>query len=198
LSVTGTKIRDLEIERDDDYIRGPEGMNGALFRGMSDINLNHCFDAFRGLRNVSITTDGDDVDGWMTGNLAKILSGAIGLERLCVYGCSLSFHISTKYILSTIAWSRLASLEFTYANPDQGEFLHLLIRHSSTLKDIDLFCVCLRNGSWKILLEGMKSSLSLWHISIDYPSEEEYNEINLNQNALKDYLLGDGPHPLSE
>ena len=97
----------------------------------------------------------------MTGNLAKILLGAIDLERLCVHGCDGTFHISTKYILSTIAWSRLTSLDFLYATLDQGDFLDLLRRYSGTLKDIDLFCVCLTNGSWKILLEGMKSSLSL-------------------------------------
>ena len=96
LSLTSTKIRDLEIERDDDCSRGLEGMNGALFRGMLDINLNHCCDAFRRLRNVTITADGDDIDGWMTGKLAKILSGATRLERLCVYGCYLS-HIHKIY-----------------------------------------------------------------------------------------------------
>ncbi len=133
----------------------------------------------------------------MTGNLAKILSGATSLERLRVYGCYLSFHISAKYILSTTAWSHLASLDFTYANLDQGEFLQLLIRHSSTLKDIGLFCVCLRNSSWKPLLEEVKSSLSLRHLSIDHASEED-GEIYLDQHALKDYLFGDGPHPISE
>ncbi len=85
-------------------------MNGALFRGMSHINLSHCCDAFRGLRNITITADENDANGWMTGNLAKILSGATDLERLCVHCCNGTFHISTKYILSTTAWSRLTSL----------------------------------------------------------------------------------------
>ncbi|KAN0122966.1 hypothetical protein V8E51_001292 [Hyaloscypha variabilis] len=157
----GYNEADLEIERDDECGRGLEGMNRELFRGMSDINLNHCY----------------DVEGWMTGNLAKILLGATGLERLRVYGCYLSFHISTKYILR--------------------EFLHLLKRHSGTLKDIDLFCVCLRNSSWKLLLEEVKSSLSLRCLSIDHPSEDG-EEIYLDQHALDNYLFGDGPHPLSE
>ncbi len=197
LSLTGAKIRELDIESDDDD--SGEGVNGALFRGMSHINLSHCCDAFRGLRNITITADKNDVSGWMTGNLAKILSGATDLERLCVHCCNGTFPISTKYILSTIAWSRLTSLDFLYATLDQGDFLDLLRRHSGTLKDIDLFCVGLTNGSWKILLEGMKSSLSLQHISIDHPYEEDNGEeIYLNENALENYLLGDGPHPLSE
>jgi hypothetical protein len=199
LSLTGAKIRELYIESDDSF--SGEGVNGALFRGMSHINLSHCCDAFRGLRNVTITANDNDANGWTTGNLAKILSGATDLKRLHVKGSDGSFHISTKYFLSTITWSRLTSLDFFYVTLDQGDFLDLLRRHSGTLKDIDLFCVCLTNGSWKILLEGMKSSLSLQHISIDHPSEEDGEddeEIYLKQNALENYLLGDGPHPLSE
>lgn len=195
-SLTGAKIRELDIESDDDT--SGEGVNGVLFRGISHINLSHCSDAFRGLRNITITVE-NDVNGWMTGNLAKILSGATDLERLRVHCCSGIFHISTKYILSTTAWSRLASLDFLYATLDQGDFLDLLRRHSGTLKDIDLFCVGLTNGSWKILLEGMKSSLSLQHISIDHPYEgDDGEEIYWSENALENYLLGDGPHTLSE
>ena len=137
----------------------------------------------------------------MTGNLAKILSGATDLDRLYIHGCYGTFHISTKYILSTTAWSRLTSLDFSYSTLDQRDFLDPLRRHSGTLKNIDLFCVCLTNGSWKILLEGIKSSLSLQHISIDSPSDEDSEDdkgIYLKQNALENYLLSDGPHPLSE
>jgi hypothetical protein len=195
LSLTDTKIQCLNIEQSDE--RDPVGLNGALFRGISNINLNHCCNAFRGLRNITITAADNDVDGWMSGNLARILSGATDLEKLCVYGCDGSFQISTKYILSTTAWSRLVSLDFTFVTLDQGDFLDLLRRHSGTLQNIDLFCVYLANGSWRIFLEGMKSSLSLRHISIDYPSEEG-DDIYLDQNALENYLLGDGPHPLSE
>lgn len=198
LSLTDTKIQYLNIEKIDDPCGDGVGVNVALFRGMSNINLNHCCNAFRGLRNITIIAEQNDIDGWMTGHLAKILSGATDLEELCVHGCYGTFQISTKYILSTTAWSRLASLDFTYATLDQADFLDLLRRHSGTLKNIVLFCVCLTNGSWRIFLEGMKSSLSLRHISIDYPLEEEDDEIYLDQNALENYLLGDGPHPLSE
>jgi len=151
---------------------------------MSYINLSHCYNAFRGLCNITITADENDVDGWITGNLAKILSVATDLERLCVYGADGTFHISTKYILSTTTWSRLTSLDFLYTTLDQGDFLDLLRRHSGTLEDIDLFCICLTNGSGKILLEGTKPSLSLQHISIDHPSEEDGKEIYLNKNAV--------------
>jgi hypothetical protein len=200
LSLTGTKIHHLNIERNDEPIgdRHPVGVNGALFRVMSNINFNHCCKAFRGLRSVTITADENDVDGWMTGNLAKILSGAADLESLDIHGCYQSFQISTKYILSTTTWSRLTSLHISYATLDQRDFLDLLRRHSGTLKKIYLFCVCLTNGSWKIVLEGIRSSLSLQHISINYPSEEDGEEIYLKQDALKIYLLSGGPHSLLE
>ena len=48
------------------------------------------------------------------------------------------------------------------------------------------------------LSRGGEIFSSLQHISIDYPAEGEDDEIYLNQNALENYILGDGPHPLSE
>jgi hypothetical protein len=168
---------------------------------MSDMNLSHCCDAFRSLREVKITAYEYD-DGWMTDNFAKIFSGAIDLESLSVGGSGWAFYISTKHFLSTTTWSRLASLNFNNATFDQGELLDLLRRHSGTLKDLWLFSICLTNGSWKILLEGMKSSLSLQAISIDDPAEEddegEAIDIYMKRAALNEYLLGDGPHPLSD
>ncbi|KFY50517.1 hypothetical protein V495_00201 [Pseudogymnoascus sp. VKM F-4514 (FW-929)] len=198
LSLTGTKIHDFNIETNDDPIgdRNPVGVNGALFRVMSSSNLNHCCKAFRGLRSVTIAADENDVDGWMTGNLAEMLSGATDLEKLNINACHPHFQIPTKYILSTTTWSRLTSLRFTHVALDQRDFLELLIRHSGTLKDIDLFSVCLTNGSWKILLEGLKPHFSLQRISIDYPSEqngESYKEIYLKlKHASKSWLLNDG------
>ncbi|KFZ01891.1 hypothetical protein V500_00574, partial [Pseudogymnoascus sp. VKM F-4518 (FW-2643)] len=137
LSLTGTKIHDFKIERNDEPIgdRDPVGVNGALFRVMSNINLNHCCNAFRGLRSVTISADENDVAGWMTGNLPKILSGATDLESLDIHGCHPTFQISTKYILSTTTWSRLTSLNFSDVTLDQRDFLGLLRRHSATLKE---------------------------------------------------------------
>ena len=198
VSLSGTKIRDLEIERDDDLSRDPEGIIGAVFQEMSDTNLSHCCNTFRGLRNVTITTNGEHVDGWTTGNLAKILSSATKLESLCLHCCDGFFHIPTKHVLGTTTWSRLASLDFAYTNLDQGEFLHLLKRHSHTLTNLNLFCVCLRNGSWKPLLEEVKSSLSLRHFSINHLAEDDWEEIYLDQGALDNYLFENGPYPLPE
>ncbi|KAH7418826.1 hypothetical protein BKA64DRAFT_635941 [Cadophora sp. MPI-SDFR-AT-0126] len=196
LSLTGANIRELDIERDDND-RG-DGADGALFRGMSHLNLSLCCDAFRGLRNITITANETDINGWRTGNLARILSGATDLERLRIRCSDGMFHISTRYILGTTEWSRLTSLDFYSTTFDQGDFLDVLRRHSGTLKNIDLFCVQLTNGSWIILLEGMKSSLSLQHITIEDPYEEDRDEeIYLNDHALTNYLLGDGPNRLS-
>ncbi|KAL5313292.1 hypothetical protein ACEPPN_019025 [Leptodophora sp. 'Broadleaf-Isolate-01'] len=197
LSLTSANIRELEIESDDDD-RG-HGVDGALFRGMSQLNLSHCCDAFRGLRNIKITANEADINnGWRTGNFARILSGATDLETLCIRCSDGMFHISTRYILGTTVWSRLTSLDFYSTTFDQGDFLDVLRRHSGTLKDIDLFCVHLTNGSWKVLLEGMKSFLSLQHVSIEDPFEEDGHEaIYLHGHALRNYLLGDGPNPLS-
>lgn len=48
----------------------------------------------------------------------------------------------------------------------------------------------------------MKSSLSLQAISIDDPAEEddegEAINIYMERAAMKDYLLGDGPHLISD
>ncbi|KAH6696561.1 hypothetical protein BKA61DRAFT_250771 [Leptodontidium sp. MPI-SDFR-AT-0119] len=196
LSLTGANIQELEIESDDDD-RG-HGVDGALFRGMSQLNLSHCCDAFRGLRNIKIAANEADINnGWRTGNLARILSGATDLETLCIRCSNGMFHISTRYILGTAVWSRLTSLEFFGTIIDQGDFLNVLRRHSGTLKDIDLFCVRLTNGSWKILLEGMKSSLSLQRITIEDPYEDSHEEIYLHGHAVRNYLFGDGPNPLS-
>ncbi|KAH6704197.1 hypothetical protein BKA61DRAFT_183968 [Leptodontidium sp. MPI-SDFR-AT-0119] len=196
LSLTGANIRELEIESDD-ADRG-HGVDGALFRGMSQLSLSHCCDAFRGLRNITVTANETDINGWRTGNLAKILSGATDLEKLYIHCSNGMFHISTRYILGTTVWSRLTSLDFYSTTFDQGDFLDVPRRHSGTLKDIDLFCVHLTNGSWKVLLEGMKSFLSLQHVSIEDPFEEDGHEaIYLNDDALTKYLLGDGPNPLS-
>lgn len=200
LSLTGAKIRKLDIQSDEDICRDPVGVDGAVFRGISNLSMSHFCDAFRGLCEVTITADENDIDGWMTGSLAKILSGATDLERLSFDGSCQAFQISTKYTLSTTAWSRLTSLNFLHASFDQKDLLDLLRRHSGTLKNVDLVCICLTNGSWKILLEGMKSSLSLQGISIFEPSEEideeEDIDVYLNRDALENYLLRDGPHPL--
>ncbi|KAI9772351.1 MAG: hypothetical protein M1839_002487 [Geoglossum umbratile] len=200
LSFTGTKIRELNIERDDSIDRENQGVDGTVFRGMSHMDLSHCCNAFRGLRKVTITAK-YDIDGWMTGNTAKILSVATNLESLR-FSSSGGFRISSKYFFSTTTWSRLTSLNFSWVTFDQGEFLDLLRRHSGTLKEIYLFHVCLTNGSWRILLEGMKSSLSLKSISIDDPAEEDDKGVMIDnymtQAALEDYLLGDGPHLLSD
>ncbi|KAH0552939.1 hypothetical protein GP486_006862 [Trichoglossum hirsutum] len=199
LSLTGAKIRELSVESDDTVCGDYYGVDGAVFRGMSPMDLSHCCNAFRGLREATITADEYDIDGWMTGNMAKILSVATNLESLW-FGSRSQFRISLKYIFSTTTWNRLTSLNFSWITFDQGELLDLLRRHSGTLKKIDLLCVTLTNGSWRILLEGMKSSLSLEAISIDDPCEEDDEGVMIDkyvrQAALEDYLLGDGPHPL--
>ncbi|KAI9858949.1 MAG: hypothetical protein M1813_007251 [Trichoglossum hirsutum] len=201
LSLTGAKIRELDVESDDDTDREDQGMDGEVFRGMSHMDLSHCCNAFRGLRKVTITASEYDIDGWMTGNTAKILSVATNLEGLLFRG-NTGFRMSLKYFFSTTTWSHLTSLNFYCVIFDQGELLDLLRRHSGTLKEIDLFCVGLTNGSWRILLEGMKSSLSLEAIFIYEPNEEDDEEAVIDnymtQAALEDYLLGDGPHPLSD
>ncbi|KFY04736.1 hypothetical protein O988_00561 [Pseudogymnoascus sp. VKM F-3808] len=146
-SFTGVKIRKFSIQS----LNGYGGIDGAVFGGMSQSDLSHCYNAFRGLSEISITATKQNVDGWMTRKLPKILSGAANLETLRFNGCSSeTFPISTEFILSTTTWN-------------------LLTRHSGTLKYISLCTVTLTDGLWKILLEGMKSSLSLRNIDIDWP-----------------------------
>jgi hypothetical protein len=149
MSLTNTKIQCLSIDYGDDSCKEDVllGVDRELFRGMSNINLNHCCNAFRSLRDIEIATHGTDKDGWMTGHLAKTLSGATDLKKLSLHGCYRDFPISTKYILSTKTWNRLASLNFMYVTVDQADFLDLLRRHSGTLKNIGLYRVRLTNGS---------------------------------------------------
>jgi hypothetical protein len=161
LSLTGAKIQELNIESDDNFNRDPQGVSGAVFREMSDMNLSHCYEAFRGLREVKITAH-DYNNGWMTDNLAKILSGATDLESLWVDGSSCAFHISTKHILSTTKWSHLTSLNFSTATFDQGELLDLPRRHSGTLKDLWLFCICFLENPFR---RGEILSFSPSHLS---------------------------------
>lgn len=97
-------------------------------------------------------------------------------------------------------WSQLTSLTLVDTCVDQKDFLDLLTRHSGTSKIINLCVVGLTDGLWKILLERIKSSLSLRDIDIDSPYEKdnEHDEIEIywGRNALTSYPLGDGPHPL--
>ena len=165
------------------------------------MDMSHCCDAFRGLREVKITFDDLNGDGWVMGNFPKILSGAIDLECLWVSG-SCCFYISAQDILGTTTWSHLTCLDFSNAAFDQGELVDLLRRHSATLLDVRLLCIFLADGSWESLLRGMKSYLSLQDISIQDASEfgetgEVPVEIDIEEATLKDYLLGNGPHPLS-
>src|SRR5579862_5833833 len=90
LSLTGARIRELDIESDDNMDRDPQGVSGAVFQGMSYMDLSHCCDAFHGIRKVTMIVDGDCIGGWMTGNLVKILSGATNLEKMCFSGTRIS------------------------------------------------------------------------------------------------------------
>jgi hypothetical protein len=203
LSHTGVRVRELNIETENAYYRHPTGVDGAVFRGMSHMDMSHCCNAFRGLREVKLAVHDSGVNGWMTGNLAKILSGATDLETLWICGSySSSFLVSSKHILGTMVWSRLTCLKFSDADFDQGELLDILRRHSATLLDVQLSGIHLTGGSWKTLLEGMKSYLSLQAISIRFVTEEndggEIIDIDIEEAALKKYLFGDGAHPLSD
>jgi hypothetical protein len=117
LSLTGAKIRELNIESDDNVDRDPQGVSGAVFREMSDMNLSHCCEAFCSLRKF-IMSACDFNDDWMTDNFAKILSSSIDLESLSTTSCGWAFHISTNHFMSTTIWSRLASLNFNHSTFD--------------------------------------------------------------------------------
>ena len=74
--------------------------------------MSYCYDAFRSLRKITIIAYADDVDGWMTGYMAKILSCATDLEYLDIIGIIGGYNdrISARYFLRTSTWSRLTSL----------------------------------------------------------------------------------------
>ncbi|KAH6721993.1 hypothetical protein BKA61DRAFT_666742 [Leptodontidium sp. MPI-SDFR-AT-0119] len=61
LSLTGANIRDFDIEGHD-YNCG-HSVDKALFRAMSHLDLSYCCDAFRGLRNITITANETDING---------------------------------------------------------------------------------------------------------------------------------------
>ena len=105
ISLTGSRIVELDIESNDAFDQD-RGVTGAVFQGMSDMNLRHCCDAFRGLRKVQMTIAQDDVDGWMTGYLAKIFSCATDLEDVCVDG-GYEDPMSPRYLFSNTIWSHL-------------------------------------------------------------------------------------------
>jgi hypothetical protein len=161
--------------------------------------MSHCCDAFRSLRKITITAHADDVDGWMTGRMAEILSCATDLEHLDITG-GYNDRISATYFLSTSTWSRLTSLSLAHTVIDHGELLGLLGRHSGTLNELCLHGISLTNGSWEVVLEWMKSSLSLQIVQIDHVAEEDDEgimaDITVGPAAVQDYFLGDGPHPL--
>ncbi|KAI9785347.1 MAG: hypothetical protein M1839_000365 [Geoglossum umbratile] len=198
LSLTGVKIRKFNVEP---HYSIDRRSSGGPFRGISQTDLSLCCDAFRGLREVTVTVN-QDADGWVRGDLARILSCATDLESLYVYGSSFTIDATPKCFLSTMTWSRLTSLHLDGFTLDQGRLLDFLRRHSDTLEDLGLSWICLSNGSWKSLLEGMKSSLSLRTVSINAFAEEYHkgmiDDVFIEEAALEDYLLGDGPHPLSE
>jgi hypothetical protein len=70
---------------------------------MSQPNLFYYYNAFHGLYKVSVTAIKQNVDGWIIGNLAKILLVVANLEALRFNGyISETFSISTKFILSAM------------------------------------------------------------------------------------------------
>ena len=198
LSLTGTNIRELDIE-DDDAIPERAGVTGRVFRGMSTMSLGHCCNAFRDLRKISMEISEVDIYGWKTGYPAEIISCATNLEYLWLSGDGYDL-IPVKYLLSTTVWSRLTSVSLIRLALDQEELVDFLRRHAGTLKDLWLFDVDLRSGSWDIVLERMKSLLSLQTVSIQEvigrDNEGDMIDIYMTQAAVEDYLLGDGFHPL--
>ena len=162
------------------------------------MDVSHCFNAFRGLREVNIAASEFGADGWMTGNFAKILSAATDLQTLAFFFGYLDLSLFHK---TRFRHYDLTCLIFSAAGFYQGELLDLLRRHSATLLEVQLLDIHLINGSWTVLLEGMKSYLSLQNIRIDWSTEEDDDEgeevdVVIEQSALQKYL-GDGPHPLS-
>ena len=178
LSLTDTKLQELKIESDDNSNRDECGITKAAFREMS--HMSHCCDAFRSLRKITITAHVDDVDGWMTGHMAEILSCATDLEHLDIIGIIVGYNdrIPARYFLRTSTWSRLTSLSLANTVLDQGELLGLLGRHLGTLNELCLHGISLTNGLWEVVLEWMKLSLSLQIVQINYVAEKD-NEENL-------------------
>ena len=199
LSLTGTNIRELHIESDDTT---PEssGMSATAFREMSSMSLGHCCNAFRELRRVSMEIKNDVIDGWMPGHLAEILSSDTNLEYLWFDGGGYGT-ISVKYALSTTVWSHLMKLSLFDVALDQAELLDLLRRHSGTLKDLWLYRVYLIDGSWEVVVEWMKASLSLKNVRIENVTgsndEGSMIDIFLPRSATRDYFLGNGHNPFS-
>jgi hypothetical protein len=199
LSLAGTTLQELDIESDDSTDRDDYGVTGAIFRGMSRMNLSHCCDAFRSLRKISIATHEENIDGWMTGHFAEILSCATNLEQLCITG-GYTASISAKYFLGIPTWNQLISLDLCNANFDQKGLLGFFDRHSGTLKNLWFYHVCLLTGSWEIVLKWMKASLSLKVVSISEVVEENDDgdiiKVFMMEDAVQDYIIADGPQPL--
>ena len=85
LSLTRTKLQELDIERDDNIDQDSRGMTGAVFRVMSPMSLSHCCDAFSGLREVTIaTSEHEDLVGrrsiWLRFYLALRVSKNCALQ----------------------------------------------------------------------------------------------------------------------
>ena len=199
LSLADTKLEELDVESDDSCDGDDCGVTGAVFRGMSQMNLSHCCDAFRSLRKISIATHEANVDGWMEGHFAEILSSATNLEQLYITG-DYTAYISAKYFLSISTWSQLTSLGLCNASFHQKELLGFFERHSGTLKDLWFLGVCLSTGSWEIVLKWMKASLSLQAVSMCRIVEENDDgdtiELFMTENAVQNYIIANGPHPL--
>ncbi|KAH0547959.1 hypothetical protein GP486_008300 [Trichoglossum hirsutum] len=199
LSLTGAQVPELDMELNVFFDHEYSHLYGGVFQGMSNMDFGHCCDAFRGLRKVTMTVSPGKMDGWTAGKLAVILSGATELEDLSFYSCSWGFPIQTSWIFGTTTWHRLTNLGIGHVTLDQEELLSLLKRHSRTLKDLRLYRIFLTNGagSWESLLEGIKACLSLETILITDPDDLCEEEIYIDPEKLDDYIMGNGPNPLS-
>jgi hypothetical protein len=196
LSLTGTKLRELDVESDD---HDESGLTGAMFDVMSSMCLTHCRNVFRGLRKVSLSATQEGFGGPMRENAAQILSCAKDLEYLCIQGLHRD-RIMAKYFLSTSTWKALTVLNLFNVVFKQEEFLDVLRRHSGTLRDLGLLGVTLTDGTWRPVLECMKHSLSLRKVQImsvvGEDDEGHAMDVPIPEGALKDYILADGPYPL--
>lgn len=201
LSLTDTKIRELRVEDAETEDHECGGLTAEAFQEMSLLDSSHCRNVFRGIRTLDLTAQDEAKGGWIIGQLADFLSCATELENLSITGC-FCCPLRPEHFLRTTTWRCLTTLSLFHTIFCQEELLAFLRRHSTTLKDLSFFFVGVRNGSWKAVLTGMKSSLSLQ--SIDVFDLHELNDDGYGTDvfvpvaAVRGYLLGDDCHPLEQ
>ena len=200
LSLTGIKLREFHVDKEEWTTHDDHGLREYSFSSLSRRSLHQYCDLFRGLREVTLTLQGD---GWTTDHLVQILSCATELVYLHVAGILFGENIDAACFWRDATWSQLSTLRLEHVSFKAGVLFELLSRHSTTLRELQLRNVMLFDDKWRLIFETTRDLLRLESLHVYDLRETDVDERTTtvirnwdDANQVEAYCLRDGPLPL--